>query len=96
MSPDETLKRAAEAQRILNEPIYQEAWQVTRAKIVSRLEADDLPEVDRKHLNYLLVALKRVQHHLETVMIAGKEAAREIDRKQTMLERAKVAAGRFR
>lgn len=96
MTPEEHLRRADHAKRILEDPLYQESWQAIRERIVEQLESADLADAMRERLNYLLVANARAHHYLQSVMEAGKVAAQEIERKQTMAERAQNALRRFR
>ena len=80
--------RGEEARRILESPIYLEAWQAIRDRIVAQLESADLSDDKRAKLNDLLIANSKAQKYLSNVLVTGTMAAMEINRKQTLAERA--------
>lgn len=68
-------QRADAAQRILEEPLFREAFQIVEANIVARLAVpSSAPELVHD-LHQQLVALHRVRRHLEQVILTGRMEA---------------------
>lgn len=93
MSPEQEERRGLEAQQVLQNGIYKEAYQAIRDNIVTQLSLADLADDRRKRLNDLLVALGKVEGYMRQVMVSGTMAAQEIERQRTLAERVR---GRFR
>ena len=93
MNPEQEERRGHEAQSVLQNGIYKEAYQAIRDNIISQLSLADLADDRRKRLNDLLVALGKVEGYMRQVMVSGTMAAQEIERQRTLAERVR---GRFR
>ena len=89
MNPRQEERRGIEAQRILDNAIYREAYQTIRDNIVSQLSLADTPDDKRQRLNNLLIALSKVEQYMRQVMASGTMAAMEIERQRTLTERIK-------
>lgn len=76
-----------EAQSVLQNGIYKEAYIAIRDNIVSQLCLADLDPERRKKLNDLLVALAKVEGYMKQVMVSGTMAAMEQERKRTLSDR---------
>ncbi len=79
--------RGEEARRILDAPIYQEAWAQLRENIVRRLEQPEVPAAERELMNNLLIAHRKAKQYMEQVLVTGTMAAMEQERKRTLAER---------
>ena len=87
MSPEEEVSRAAKAQRVLADDMYNEAYSVIRERIVQQLSQAETTGDKRDRLNALLVSLETVRRYMEQVVISGKMAAQQIERDRTLSER---------
>lgn len=87
MSPEEEVSRAAKAQRVLSDDMYNEAYSVIRDRIVQQLSQAETAGEKRERLNALLVSLETVRRYMEQVVISGKMAAQQIERDRTFSER---------
>lgn len=87
MSPEEEVSRAAKAQRVLADDMYNEAYSVIRDRIVQQLSQAETAGEKRERLNALLVSLETVRRYMEQVVISGKMAAQQIERDRTFTER---------
>ena len=85
MTPEEEERRGAEAKAIINHPIYREAYETIRNNIVSQLALADTPDDKRQRLNYLLIALHKVESYLGSVVASGKMV--EIERERSLRDR---------
>lgn len=89
MTPELEERRGAEAQHILDNAVYKEAWAAIRDRIVGQLEQADTPADQRQRLNDLLIAHRKAKQYMEQVMHSGTMAAQEIERQTTLRERVK-------
>lgn len=80
-------RRGMEAQSVLQNGIYKEAYTVIRDNIVVQLSLADTPDDRRKRLNDLLVALGKVEGYMRQVMTTGTMAAMEMERKRSLADR---------
>lgn len=87
MTPDEEVQRGHEAQRVLGDRIYNEAYTAIRERIVQQLAQVELDDAKRARLNNLLIAHETVRRYMENVMQSGKLAAQQIERDRTFAER---------
>ena len=86
MTPEQEIERARNAKRVLDDAMYQEAYSAIRERIVGQLSLVELDPAKRQRLNDLLVSLATVQKYMENVVIGGKVAAQDIERKRTFGE----------
>ena len=80
MSPE--IRRAEEAERLMNEPLLKEAFQTIEAAIVERMKRADVG--DAKQHQDLIVTLQllgKVKQHIKTVIDTGKMARVEEEKK---------------
>lgn len=89
MSPEQEERRGLEAQQVLQNGIYKEAYSALRDNIVTQLSLADLADERRKRLNDLLVALGKVEGYMRQVMVSGTMAAQEIERQRSLAERVR-------
>lgn len=89
MSPEQEERRGLEAQQVLQNGIYKEAYSAIRDNIVTQLSLADLADERRKRLNDLLVALGKVEGYMRQVMVSGTMAAQEIERQRSLAERVR-------
>ena len=82
--------RGEEARRILENPIYKEAYAVLEQRIVAELAQQDIEALQAERLRMLLVALRKVRVHMEQVLVTGTIVAQELERKRTMRDRFKL------
>jgi len=82
--------RGIEAQRVLENPLYQEAFKTIESHIVSQLSQIELPKDRAEYLRSLLIANRKVRGYLEQAMVTGKFAEQERER-QTRFEKAREA-----
>lgn len=87
MTLNEEVERGRLASEVLENPVYQAAWAQIRGEIVERWEGEK-DERSRQWLWDLMQATKRLESVFRESMNAGKLAAAELQRKQTLLERA--------
>lgn len=80
-------RRGIEAQQILASPIYAEAWEGIKSRIVEQLENADIPADRRQRLNDLLIAHRKAKQYMEQVVATGKMAEMEIERQATLAQR---------
>lgn len=93
MTPDEEIDRGHRMARIVNDPMYQEAFEAPKAQIVKLLESADLDPDKRQRLNALLIAFAQAKRYAENVMATGKMAAQQIERDKSFAERVKERVG---
>jgi siroheme synthase (precorrin-2 oxidase/ferrochelatase) len=93
MTPDEEIQRGHNARRILNDDMYQEAFNAVRDRLVSLLESAEVTGEKRQRINDLLVQHRKVRQYMETVMQSGKMAAESIERDKRFAERVRDRIG---
>lgn len=75
MTQDEEIRRANEAERLLNDPLMAEAFQVTETAIVEALKRAPVADHTTQHeLVLSLQVLARIKGHLTTAVQTGKLA----------------------
>jgi hypothetical protein len=68
------------AEQVLSNPIWQEAWEAYRARILEQIEAAPSNNTDAvMHLKRLLAAASAARAHLERIMKEGAVAAKMIE-----------------
>ena len=87
MSPELEITRGHNAKRVLDDPMYQEAFATVQKRVVDLLAQAETYGERRERLNHLLVALHSVKGYLEQVVVGGKMAAEQIERERTLKER---------
>jgi hypothetical protein len=75
MDHEKDIDRGAQAERILNDPLYADAWTKVRQALLDKFEASPVRDTEgREHLFKMLKALNDAKSCLEQVMRDGKVA----------------------
>ncbi len=93
MSPQDEDSRGIEARRVLESPIYVEAYQKIEQTLINQMALAETTAERGEHLRRLLVAHRKVWQYMEQVSLTGKMAEHELERQRTVAERL---ADRFR
>lgn len=80
--------RGIEAERILQNALYQEAFSAIEGHIVGQLSLAETSQERANYLRSLLIANRKVKGYLQQVMVTGKFAEQEEQRK-TAWEKAR-------
>lgn len=81
MTPDEKIRRANEAQALLSNETYREAWASLDADLTNQWAlTSPLDQANRERYYHQLTGLRAVKGRLERWIAEGKEAGREIER----------------
>jgi hypothetical protein len=78
-------ERGQQAQAVLDNPVYAEAYGLLEKGITDRWR-DSRDAADREELHRQLMALMLLRSQIESVMRSGKVASAELGRKQTRAE----------
>ena len=92
LTPEQEVTRGHDAQRILNEPLLQEAFQTVEAKIVSALTSSAMGD-DKTH-NRLVIALQmlnQIKGQIHEYVQTGEMAQLQLE--QSALGKLKRAVG---
>ena len=74
----EELQRADEAKRLLDNPLFQEAFKTIREELIKHLlNTRVAEELERDRLYITIKALDLVEQHIQSVLETGKLAERE-------------------
>ena len=87
MTPEQEERRGLQAQVVLENGIYKEAYKAIRDNIVTQLSLADISDDKRKRFNDLLVALAKVEGYMRNVMTSGTMAAMQIERERSITDR---------
>lgn len=96
MTPAEEERRAAEADALLRNPLWLEAYAAIEERLVSVLSSADTANDRRIRCCDLLASLKTVRRHFEQVVMTGRMAAMQIEQQKSLADRAKERLARFR
>lgn len=81
MTPDQKIKRANEAQALLNNETYREAWSSLDSDLIAQWAGTSPTDsVNRERYYHQLTGLRAVRTRLERWIAEGREAARDIER----------------
>lgn len=79
MTRDEEIARAHQAERLLNDPLFQEAFAVVEAEYLDGWRNSPARDTEgRERLWLMLKLLGKVRGHLQTVMETGKLAEKQL------------------
>lgn len=92
MSPELEITRGNNAQRVLNEPIYREAYDTIEKRLVDMMASAELSDEKGTHLRHLLTAHRTIARYMEQVMLGGRLAAEQLERDRTLAERMRDAS----
>ena len=87
MSPELEIARGNNAQRILKDAMYVEAFTAIETRLVDLMASADLDDAKGTHLRHLLTAHRKVRQYMEQVVIGGKMAADQLERERTLADR---------
>ena len=87
MSPEHEIARGNNAQRILKDAMYVEAFTAIETRLVDLMASADLDDAKGTHLRHLLTAHRKVRQYMEQVVIGGKMAAEQLERERTLADR---------
>ena len=74
----EELRRADEAKRLLDNPLFQEAFKTIREELIKHLlNTRVAEEMERDRLYITIKALDLVEQHIQSVLETGRLAERE-------------------
>lgn len=89
MTPEQKIKRANEAQALLTNETYREAWSSLDADLVANWAATVPTDTqNRERYYHQLTGLRAVKTRLERWVAEGREASREIERTKQRGKRA--------
>ena len=91
MSPEAEITRGNNAQRVLTDPMYVEAFDAIESRLIDMMASADLDDARGTHLRHLLTAHRKVKQYMEQVLIGGKMAALQLERERTLRERVRDA-----
>jgi hypothetical protein len=77
--------RGRQAQEVLDNPIYAEAWAAIEKEIISQWREARNPQ-DREQLHQLLLMHERAKAAMASVMRSGEVATAELQRRQSRAE----------
>ena len=86
MSDATEAQRGQLAAQVLDNPVYRDAYELIESELV-RLWRDSRDRDEREQLNQLQRMLAKVQEVLSSTMRSGQVAVRELQRKQTTLQK---------
>ncbi len=87
MTEHEERIRGADAAHLLANPMYREAWEVPRERIIKKLESSSITDDERRDLNYLLRAFRIARSYAEQVVVTGKLADEAENQKRSIADR---------
>ena len=91
MDLDQDTRRADEAQRIIEAPIYKEARDVIEGRLIGELATIEITRERAEYLRMLLVMGRKYHGYLEQVLLTGKMA----EQQKSLMERVREKLPRF-
>lgn len=86
MSYEEDMKRGQQAEAVLTNPVYIDAYSKIEQGILS-VWRESGDKAEREELHKLLKLLDKVRNLTESTMRSGQIAAKELERKRSLSER---------
>jgi len=87
MTVDEEIRRANDAERLMNEPLLKEAFDIVETTVIDAIKRSSIADAASHHeFALMLQVIGGVKRHFKEAMETGKLARIQ---KETMLERAK-------
>ena len=90
MTPEEEQRRGYEAQQLLQNEIYQEAWAKVETRLIDALAQAEVTPERVARLQALLASLRTVRRYVESVAKTGEFAELEQDRRQTLADKVRA------
>lgn len=91
MTTAEDRKRGAEAQQVLENPVYREAWTAIRDRLVSDLAAMEIAPERLARLQMMLALTYRLEAHFKRVIGEGAHAAQALSLEEQRKRRLRDA-----
>lgn len=94
MNLHDQTKRADEAQRLLANPLYKEAWASYEAVLLELLASAATTADKAQEIRGWLIAARKARGHLERIVSEGKLAAEQIrqeEQRKTIKQRIRAA-----
>lgn len=80
MNDEEQVRRAERAKRIVDDPLWTEAWAIYRNRLMDVIDKADSANVELvMHAKRLLAASKAAQQHMTTILQDGAISAATIE-----------------
>jgi hypothetical protein len=93
MNPHDEVKRADEAQRLLANPLFREAWASYEAVLLELLASAATTADKAAEVRSWLIGSRKARGHLERIVSEGKLAAEEIrleEQRKTVKQRIRA------
>jgi hypothetical protein len=85
MTAEETLERANRAEKLVNDPAFNEAFALLRETILANIENAPIRDTDGVHeLRLMLKILRGVRSHLEQAVRDGKVIVHRLEEKRRL------------
>lgn len=92
MSHEKDVERGRMAQAVLDNPVYAESYGLIEKELTKKWrDARDVAE--REHIHQLLRMLDKARSVLEATMASGKVAAKELEYKRSLADKALSRVG---
>lgn len=85
MNLDLDERRGEEAHRVLEAPVYKEAFQIIEERLISQLAVIEITPERAEYIRQLMVANRKIRAYLEQVMVTGQMA----EEQKSLMERAR-------
>ncbi len=90
MSPEQAIYRANRAKEVVENEAYIEAFEAIEQELTEQWKQSPARDQDaREKIWVMLKMLQKVKISLESTMDSGKLATKELEHRQTLVERAK-------
>ena len=80
--------RGEQARQVLENPIYKESFAVIEERLINELAMADTKAERAEHLRTIRISLRKSRAYLEQVLMSGKLAGMESERKNTLADKA--------
>jgi hypothetical protein len=87
MTLEDEDSRGIEARRVLESPIYVEAYATIEEKLINQMALAETTAERGEHLRRLLVAHRKIRQYIQQVMITGQMAEQELERKRSVSDK---------
>jgi len=85
VTPEETLERANRAEKLVNDPMLDEAFELVRASLLESIENAPIRDVEGVHeLRLMLKLLRSARGHLDQAVRDGKVIVHRLEEKRRM------------
>ena len=85
MTPEQVLERASKAEKLLNDPLFNESFELVRQRLLETIESAPIRDVDAMRESQLMLKLLRgVRVNIEQAMKDGKVVVQRLEEKRRM------------